>query len=110
MHEPIQCVQVPSLQSSFRPLPWGVQSLWCKADSDRQYQWHSSASLQVCRVLHLYLSKAFPDEYEIRDQENRGTSQILNAAQSTMSFVSIKGYTSCRLVLKSACVEAIFTH
>ncbi|KAK9865539.1 hypothetical protein WJX84_006645 [Apatococcus fuscideae] len=25
----------------------------------------------VCRVLHLYLSKAFPDEYEIRDQENR---------------------------------------
>ncbi|KAK9863831.1 hypothetical protein WJX84_000104 [Apatococcus fuscideae] len=25
----------------------------------------------VCRILHLYLSKAFPDEYAIRDQENR---------------------------------------
>ncbi len=109
MYEPIQHLKVPSLQGSFRPLSWGETAFPASpgavhvpgAASD------TSLHLQVCRILHLYLSKAFPDEYAIRDQENQGdesNSQSPSALASSTQPISLKALQNTFAIL---CIMSI---
>ena len=68
--EPFQPVQVSrvqgavhALRSCERALLWAAGAACCGL---------SSAALQACRSLHLWLQHAFPREYEKRQQDTEG--------------------------------------
>lgn len=65
---------------------WAVQCMpafWCcPFESDRVLSQvpHNLPSLQVCNLLHHFLLKAFPEQYEARAEETRRETQRASTA------------------------------
>lgn len=49
---------------------------------------HIPTPLQVCNLLHHFLLKAFPEQYEARAEETRGETQCPCAASITLGCVT----------------------